>query len=122
MRPSSFFKMGATVAPGGMCGTKPCWKAVSGKGWTYKNKAGNGEGITKAQLKGGDAGKPQAQVQAKGASLPMPAPISVAEFFDQDPAVIVQLHSSSPANCWSSTFDDQSTKKNDGVQFKATTP
>jgi hypothetical protein len=105
-----------------MCGAKPCWQAVSNKGWTYRNKAGNGDGITKARLKGGAAGKPQVQVQAKGTNLPMPAPVSGTEFFDQDPAVIVQLHSSSPVNCWSSTFDDQSTKKNDGVQFKATTP
>ena len=114
------FKMGATVVPGGMCGTKPCWKAISDKGWAYKNKLGNGDGITKAHLKGGAPGKPQVQVQAKGSSLPMPAPVSGTEFFDQDPAVIVQLHNSSSANCWSSTFD--SSKKNDGTQFKAVSP
>jgi Tol biopolymer transport system component len=119
---SPVFKMGATVAPGGMCGTKQCWKGVADKGWAYKNKGGNGDGITKAQLKGGAPGKPQVRVQAKGTSLPMPAPISGTEFFDQDPAVIVQLYSSSPAKCWSSTFDMLSTKKNDGVQFKAVTP
>ena len=116
------FKMGASVVPGGMCGTKPCWKAVSDKGWGYKNTNGNADGVSKVQLKGGAAGKPQVQVQGKGATLPLPAPTSGIEFFDQDPAVIVQLHSSSPANCWSSTFGGQSTKKNDGGQFKATTP
>ncbi len=116
------FKMGASLAPGGMCGTRTCWKAVSGKGWVYKNKTGNAGGITKVQLKGGAPGKPQVQVQGKGTSLPLPAPISGTEFFDQDPAVIVQLYSSSPADCWSSTFDSLSTKKNDGLQFRATTP
>ena len=92
----SVFKMGVTVARGGVCGTTLCWKAVSDKGWSYKNRSGSVDGITKAQLKGGAAGKPQVQVQAKGASLPMPAPVSGTEFFDQDPAVIVQLHSSRP--------------------------
>ena len=126
---SPVFKMGASVAPGGTCGTRrtggtpvPCWKAVRDKGWAYKSKAGNQDGITKVQLKGGGAGKPQVQVQGKGVTLPLPAPISGGEFFDQDPAVIVQLHSSSPANCWSSMFDGSSTKKNDGGQFKAVTP
>jgi hypothetical protein len=48
--------------------------------------------------------------------------VSGTQFFDQDTAVIVQLYSSSPANCWSSSFDTSSTKKNDGQEFKATTP
>jgi len=43
------------------------------------------------------------------------------EFYDQDPAVIVQLHSSNPASCWSSTFDAPSTKKSDSFNFKAVT-
>src|SRR5262249_27131858 len=98
---------------------RPCWKAVRDLGWAYKNRTGNVYGITKVQLKGGTAGKPQVQVQAKGSSFPMPVPISASEFFDQDPAVIVQLHSSSPAACWSSIFDGSTTKKNDGVEFKA---
>ena len=119
---SSVLKMATAVGPGGICGSQPCWKALSDKGWVYKSKLGNGYGITKMRVKAGAAGKPQIQMRAKGSSLPMPAPVSGTNFFDQDPAVIVQLHSSNPANCWSSTFDDQSTKKNDGVQFKAVTP
>ena len=114
------FKMGASIANGGTCGAKPCWKAVSTKGWAYKDKVGKADGITKVQLKGGKPGRPLVQAQGKGASLPMPAPVSGTEFFDQDPAVIVQLHNSSSPNCWSSTFD--SSKKNDGTQFKAVSP
>jgi hypothetical protein len=81
---SAVFKMGAAVAPGGMCGTKTCWKAIRDRGWGYTNRDGNDYGISKMTLKGGDAGKPQALVKAKGASLPLPAPRSATEFFDQD--------------------------------------
>jgi len=114
------FKMEAGIAAGGTCPTKPCWKAIFDKAYGDRNKDGNDGGITKVAFKGGDAGKPSLQVAGKGISLPLPAPISGSEFFDQDTAVIVQLHSSSPVACWSSTFDGSSTKKNDGVQFKAT--
>jgi hypothetical protein len=119
---SPAFKMGASVAARGMCGISPCWRAVSNTGWVYRNSGGNADGITKVLVKGGVAGKPRVQVQAKGTTLPLPTPISGTQFFDEDPAVIVQLYSSTPPNCWSSSFTAASTKKNDGVQFKATNP
>ena len=119
---SPTLKMAVAVAPGGACGAKPCWKAVSTKGWSYKNKAGNGGGVTKTQLTGGAAGKPGVKVQGKGGNLPLPAPVSATEFFDADPAIVVQLHSSSTGNCWSSTFAASGTKKDDGAQFKAKSP
>jgi hypothetical protein len=78
--------------------------------------------MSKATLKGGVAGKPQVKVRAQGASLQFPATISGTQFFEQDPSVIVQLHSSDPVHCWSSSFAPSSTKKNDGMQFKATAP
>ena len=106
--------MGATVGSGSM------WSALGSTGWGYKNSAGNAAGITKLSLKSGATGKSKVQVKGAGMSLPLPAPISGTEFFDQDTAVIVQLYSSSPANCWSSTFT--AAKKNDGTQFKTTAP
>jgi hypothetical protein len=72
------------------------------------------------KFKGGAAGRPQVQLHAKGTRLPMPVPISSTEFFEQDPTVLVQLHSSSPAACWSSAFDGSSTRKNNGARFTAT--
>src|SRR5262249_180931 len=98
----------------------PCWRAVSNTGWAYRNSGGNADGITKVLLRGGVAGAPKVQMQAKGASLPLPAPVSGTRFFDQDTAVIVQLYSSVPANCLWSSFT--TAKKNDGQQFKATNP
>lgn len=113
--------MGLSVAPGGTCGTRPCWKALGTTGWTYRNRSGDGSGVTKLVLRGGSAGRPSLQLAATGASLPLPTPVSSTQFFHQSPTVIAQLHGSNPASCWSSTFDAASTKKNDGRQFKAVT-
>jgi len=111
-------KMSATVRAGGSCADKPCWKAVSDKGWAYKNKTNLSNGINKVAFKGGVAGKSSLQVAGKGAALPLPAPAGATHFFDHD--VVVQLHGSNPQNCWSSTFT--TAKKNDGEQYKAVTP
>jgi hypothetical protein len=50
-------EMGATVGAGGMCGKRPCWKAVSYTGWSFRDRDGNSDGITKLSVKGGDAGQ-----------------------------------------------------------------
>lgn len=39
--------------PGGTCGTKPCWKALTTKGWGYTNRDGNTDDTTKVALTGG---------------------------------------------------------------------
>jgi hypothetical protein len=115
----SSFKMGYGIDAGGTCGLFACWKPLGSKGWLYRKLDGNADGITKLAVKGGGAGKPKVLVKGKGVALPLPAPLSGTEFFDQDTQVIIQLHSSTPDNCWSSSFDSSSTKKNDGSQFKA---
>jgi hypothetical protein len=115
------FKMGLVVAAGGTCSGLPCWKSAGSKGWSYKNTLSNWDGVTQIKALGGAAGKPKVKVAGRGASLPLPPPVSFGvQYFEKDPAVIVQLHSSSPANCWSSTFSTAS--KNDGGSFKAKTP
>lgn len=57
--------------------------------------------------------------QGNGSGLAAAGTLSGTEFFDQDTQVIIQRHSNTPDNCWSSSFDSSSTKKNDGTQFKA---
>ncbi len=106
----------------GTCDDKPCWKLVSDKGWAYKSKSGNGSGVLKVAFKGGDAGKPSLRVSAKGASLPLPTPLSGSESLDLDSNVIVQWHVSAPAGCWQSEFSLTGVKKNDGEDFKAVAP
>lgn len=113
------FKLGATIAAGGTCAGKPCWKAKSDQGWAYANKAGNADGIFKLSLKGGAAGKPKIQLTGKGVDLPLPQPVSTDRYFDQDTEVIIQLHRNDLDRCWTSRFDAPA-KKNDGTQFKVT--
>jgi len=113
-------KLGMVIPPGGMCGTKPCWKAVSTKGWAYKDRAGIAAGITKLVLKGGDPGRPVVQVAGKGSALPFPAPYSSSQFFEQGFLVVVELHRTDAASCWWSVF--ATSKRNDGLQFKAVSP
>jgi hypothetical protein len=62
-----------------------------------------------------------AQIKAKGANLPVPVPLGSSEYFAQDPAVTVELRSSTGA-CWSSDFVPAGTASNDGERFKAKSP
>jgi hypothetical protein len=111
--------MDAQIAAGDFCGFQPCWKDVSGKGWAYVHRYGNGEGITKVALRGGVAGTPRVHVVGKGSNLSLPVPVTTTRFFDQEPAVIVQLYRNDTGSCWSSTFAASSTRRNDPEQFKA---
>jgi hypothetical protein len=94
------------------------WVNKDPKGFQFKDKTGVYDSVTKAQLKPNAAGKSSVALQAKGANLTLPTPISVTEYFDQDTNVTVQLVSESGI-CWSASFAAGTTKKNDGVQFKA---
>src|SRR5262249_60330375 len=64
---------------GGVCGTKPCWKALGIKGFGYKDPLHTPTGADKVLLKAGLAGKAKAQFKARGGnippfSLPLPLP------------------------------------------------
>ena len=96
------------------------WQDKNPKGFNYKDKAGTADGVQKGQLKTGAAGKPKAQIKAKGSNLPTPVPISASGFFDQDTTVTVQLVNDETATCLESVFT--SFKKNTGDQFKAKAP
>jgi hypothetical protein len=113
---------GIAVDPGGTCAGKDCWRGVSDKGWAYKNKTGNAAAITQVVMKGGAAGKPQAQMKGRGAGLPLPVPFSPTELFDQDPSVTMQLHTGGPAGCLTAAFSASGTKKNSVMDFKAKGP
>lgn len=116
---SPVLKMGTTVANGGTCGTKPCWKEVADIAWSYKDRLGSADGITRLLAKAGPAGKSKVLVKGKGSNLHFPAPVSPTEVFDQDTSVIVQMHRNDVATCWSSTFAASATKANKPTVFKA---
>jgi len=111
--PSSQPRLSAVLVPGGICGTKPCWKASGTTGYSMTNKVGSPQGLTKAKFKAGSAGKAQVQVQGKGVVLP-PLPFTVP--------VTVQLLIADgfTTQCWQTTFP--TFIKNDSLQFKAKGP
>ena len=78
------------------------------------------DGVLKAQLKTGASGKAKVSLKAKGSTAAWPAPVAADRFFDQDGKVTVQLLNKQTPTCWTSEFTANDTKKNDGVNFKAT--
>jgi cysteine-rich repeat protein len=98
----------ASIAPGSG------WTPLSTKGFKYKDTGGSSDGVTKAILKSGAAGKAKAQVKGKGANLP---DLGAMPF---DSPVIVQLNGSNGV-CLESIFTEPF-RRNIGGTFKAKTP
>jgi len=91
--------MNPGIDAGGTCNGKACWRSSS-RGLRllkYKNRAGNGEGITLVKFKEG-SGKAQVWVAGRGANLDLPLPLA------DTTAVTVQLVRDDGGPCWSSTL------------------
>lgn len=94
------------------------WTAAGGKGWKYDAASGLPNGIAKAVLKSGDAGKSKALVKGKGGDLPDPTlPIAGGDF-----PLLVQLLNDETPLCLESSFASGSVKKNADDQLKLKTP
>jgi hypothetical protein len=93
------------------------WDDKNPQGWKYKDRDGLEDGVGGAQIKTGIGGKSKAQVKAKGANVPTPAPVSGTKFFTQDPRVTVQLMNDATPTCWTTEFTES--KRNDPAQYKA---
>lgn len=107
--------LASSILPGGVCGTKPCWKTSGTSGFKMGNKGGLPQGITKMKLKAGVLLKAQVQAQGKGSALPMPAlPLTLP--------VTVQLLAQDGlgTECWQTTYTTFT--KNEPAQFKAKGP
>lgn len=96
------------------------WDSHPPTGWFFEGSDGNANGIRKIRLKSGEAGKSSAQLTAKGAAIPMPAPANASEMFDQDPVVTVQFFHEFANVCWQSEFAGADV--NETTLFKARTP
>jgi hypothetical protein len=112
----------ARVNPAATCGEVPCWRAASDKGWIYRDPAVVTDGFKTLVLQGGAAGKPRILLMAKGPELPTPDKFGAGRFFAQDPEVVVQMHASGIARCWTNSVAPGGTRRNDGDQFNARTP
>jgi hypothetical protein len=106
------------VRAGATCGDKPCWKAVSDKGYAYKDKGATADGIMLAKLSGGDAGKGKIKIKGKNASGHLPTGV-VAALLQNPTGATVQVLSSDAA-CFSLGLTE--VKKADGTVFKAAGP
>jgi len=109
----------ATVAAGGMCGTKSCWRALGSAGFKYGNKAGNADGAYQVLLKAG-TGNAKLLWKARGLGLSLPGPVAPQRYFTQGAAVSVQIVNEDDGSCWEASFPDA--KVNDAGQFKAVAP
>jgi hypothetical protein len=104
--------MQAHVPAAGTCGTKPCWKALNGKGYKYVNSATTPEGIQKLLVKAGGAGLSKAILKGKGDNLLMPTTMPLIL------NVQAELRSSN-GMCWSTIHTTTGTSRNDSTQFKS---
>lgn len=87
----------ATIAPGGTCADRPCWRATA-HGFLYKDEAGARSGIRTMALREGLEGRAGVSLEGRGPALALPAlPLR------QDPRVLVRLVSSD-GRCWAATF------------------
>jgi hypothetical protein len=102
--------MQASIPAGGTCGTKPCWKALNGKGFKYVDKEATPDGISKLLLKAGTTGLSKVILKGKGANLAMPImPFSLN----------VQAEVRGNGMCWSTIHTATGTTRNDAGQFKS---
>jgi hypothetical protein len=85
----------------------------------YRDADGSSDGVTKLQLKTGDAGRTSVKLYAKGSGLSLPVPVGET-FFAQSPKVVAQLRNSD-GECWTSEFAVDNTSRNDAAGFKAQT-
>ncbi len=92
------------------------WKPASTKGYKYKDPSGSADGVVSLLLTGGAAGKAKVVLKGKGTHMPDPT------FSNLPLPVTAQLVNSDTNACFEATYVSANVTKNDGGQFKATTP
>jgi cysteine-rich repeat protein len=105
----------AVMPAGRACGGRPCWRSLAGSGFAYKDPDLTPDGLAKATLKTGAAGKAKVILKGSGARLDAPdLPLAA------DPSVTVQLLADTGA-CFGATYAG-ATADNGDFQFKAKLP
>jgi hypothetical protein len=109
--PQPLLDVGTTA--GGTCSGAPCWRAAGSRGYAYKDKSSESDGLKLLKLKSGAAGKAKVLAKATGANLAVPSLPLVTP-------VVIQLlvDDGLTSECWQATFSD-APKKNDAAKFKA---
>jgi hypothetical protein len=101
---------GASIPPGGTCGTKPCWKVLRNRGYKYNDPTGTAAGIRQIRLRGtGEDGRTSVIVKSRGENLAPPVlPLNLP--------VTVRLGASN-GECWADTFLTDGMYRNTSTQF-----
>ena len=96
----------ALVAPGGTCGTRPCWEALGERGLEYLDREASGDGIKRLLLRAGIDGETRISLEGRGAALGVPTlPLA-------DPLVVQIVASEGLATeCWDATFPVSQVRK-----------
>jgi len=93
------------------------WSSIAPKGWNYTDKTGTSDGVTRLQLRTGNAGRTKILLTAGTSNLALPGAAGSTYFYD-DPSVVVQLLSSA-GRCWTSSFATAEASANTPTSFKA---
>lgn len=88
----------ATVPFGGACNTRACWRGREGRSFTFTDRSGEYDGITRVQVRRSPRGT-RVQLRGSGARLSSPLPI------ESSSAVTVQLSRDRSGSCWESRLD-----------------
>ncbi len=107
--------MSLQIPAAGICGSRPCWKANQ-RGFKFKDSDGNADGVTTVVLKSGLGGRAKLLVKAKGSGLTLPAPVDASRQFALNPALHVQLVTST-GTCWEAVYGGTA-RKNVPGNFK----
>ena len=97
------------VPAGGTCGKVPCWKAMTGKGYSYTDKKRLPDGMEKLDLAAGAPGEAKISMKGKGVNLNMPAL--------GDLALPIEVQLRGAGECWAATYS--TAIANTPEQFKA---
>jgi hypothetical protein len=105
------------------CGTPPapCWKAISTKGWKYKDKDASADGVAKIVAKGGAPlqGKLVVKAANNAAKGQTSLPTGIAPLLENDTQATVQVVTSD-AQCFGVTVTN--VRRADAGLFKALEP
>lgn len=106
---------------GERCGAGPCWKALSSKGYAYKDAVGAASGVRRLIAKGGAPGKGKLLLKAgnNAARGQTALPTGVAAALQGSPSATLQIRASD-GGCFEAALG--TVRKADGVQWKAKAP
>ena len=88
---------GATVASGGVCGAKDCWRENK-RGFRYSDPERTADGVRFMDLKGGADGKARIAVRGRGPALDIPT-------LPLEPLPLTVQLGASDGACWESTYE-----------------